>query len=115
MFNSPWILVLTSCALSALIATVCCWLHLRHLRKRFSLKNSVQLSREIIQLRSDLDSTLVTVKRLHAKYGMRAVRGERKEAVSSSLEPLPGETRAQWKLRLMRNIPRRGTTNEQEE
>ena len=96
------IFTLVSFVVSAATATACCWFHLRRLRDRFSLRSSAQLSAEMSQLRSDLDSTVVTVKRLHAKYGMRALRGARQEADSSSVEQQPGETRAQWKLRLKR-------------
>jgi hypothetical protein len=93
--------LLASCASSAATALVCCWWYARRLRGRFSLRPSAQLSNEITQLRSDLDSISVTVKRLHAKYGMRALRGVRaQEAASSSVDPLPGESRAQWKERV---------------
>lgn len=97
-----WISLLLSCVSGALTATVCCLFLVRRLLKPFSIRPSAQLSHEVIQLRSDLDSILVTVKRLNAKYGMRAVRGHRKEAESSSVDVLPGETRAQWKLRMMK-------------
>lgn len=99
-----WILVLVSCASGALTAMVCSFLLVRRLQKRFSLRPSAQLSQEVTSLRSDLDSISVTVKRLHAKYGMRALRGERKAAVSSSVEQLPGESRAQWKLRMSKRV-----------
>lgn len=102
LMKVPLISILLSCALSAATAMACCWWLLRRLRTRFSLRTSAQLSAEIAQLRSDLDSISTTVRRLHAKVGMRAVRGERQEAAASSLDMQPGETRAEWKLRIKR-------------
>lgn len=98
------------------MGTICAYALWRRLRRRFSLRPSAQLCTEVTQLRSDLDSISVTVRRLHAKYGMRALRGQRAAAAaSSSVEMLPGETRAQWKERMMRRVfGRGGPTNDDE-
>lgn len=110
-----WILLLMSCASGGLMGSICAYALFGRLRKRFSIRPSAQLSNEVTQLRSDLDSISVTVKRLHAKYGMRALRGQRAAAAaSSSVEMLPGETRAQWKERMMRRVfGRGGPTNDE--
>ena len=93
-----------SCVFGALMGAISSWAVQRRVQKRFSLRTSAQLSAEISRLRSDLDSISVTVRRLHAKYGMRAVRGKRAEESSSSVDMLPGETRAAWKERMLRRI-----------
>jgi len=100
--NYALIFILSSCV-GALSGAISSLFLLRKLLRRFSLRPSAQLSTEVTQLRSDLDSISVTVKRLHAKYGMRAVRGKRAEE-SSSVEILPGETRAQWKERMRKRV-----------
>lgn len=100
--NYALIFILSSCV-GAMSGAISCLFLLRRVLRRFSMRPSAQLSTEVTRLRSDLDSISVTVKRLHAKYGMRAVRG--KHAVeSSSVDQLPGETRAQWKERMRKRV-----------
>jgi hypothetical protein len=104
--KSLLIFCLLSCACGALTGAISSWLLQRRLQKRFSLRTSAQLSAAVTQLQSDLDSISVTVQRLHAKYGMRALRGQRKaEESSSGVEMRPGETRAEWKERMKLKVP----------
>lgn len=100
--NYVWTFILASCA-GAITGAISCLFLLRRVLRRFSIRPSSQLSSEMTQLRSDLDSISVTVKRLHAKYGMRAMRGQR-AAESSSVDQLPGESRAEWKERMRRRV-----------
>jgi len=96
--NYALIFILASFA-GAISGAFCTLILVRRVLRRFSIRPSAQLSNEVTQLRSDLDSISVTVKRLHAKYGMRAVRGQRAEAQASSFERRDGESIADWKAR----------------
>lgn len=102
--NYTWILLPVSCICGALMGAISSSLVLRRWRNKFSLRTSAQLSAEIAQLQSALDSISTTVRRLSAKSGMAAMRGRRAAAESSSVDMLPGETRAQWKERMKRRV-----------
>ena len=102
--NYALISILLSCVFGASTAAIWCWLSERRLRKRFYLRTSAQLSAQMTKLSLSLDSISATVRRLSAREGMRAMRGRRAEAESSSVDMLPGETRAQWKERMRRRV-----------
>lgn len=102
--NYMWILLLASCVLGALTGAISSFLVLRRWRGKFSLRTSAQLSAEIAQLQFDLGSISTTVKRLSARQGMQVMRGRRRAEESSSVDMLPGETRAQWKERMKRRV-----------
>ena len=98
------ILFLASCVFGAAMGALSSLIVFRHLRKRFSLRTSAQLSADMTQLRLALDSISATVRRLSAREGMRAMRGKRAVEESSSVDQLPGETRAEWKERMKKRV-----------